>query len=128
MLSLTPLAVRQSSRLIFFHLSLHGVWQNLLLGKQSLSSKAKEQSAEGLTGEILSSPLQFQSCIRVTNIPVSTFDAAYLCSSCWPCRCELGEGRKLPAKKVPFSFKFLPDHGVKVIEEPARMCPNKHNS
>lgn len=54
------------------------------------------------------------------HIPCSTSG----CSLC----CELGQRRKLPVRTAPFSFKFLPDHGVKVVEEQAVLCPNKHKS
>lgn len=93
-LSLAPLAVRQPSRLSFFPTCLYMVYgETCCLGSKVWEAKQKSRGQEGLTGEILSSPLQCQvwGQIHPTNTPRSTFNAAHLCSSCWPC-CELGEG------------------------------------
>lgn len=41
---------------------------------------------------------------------------------------QAGTEEKFPAKIAPFSLKFLPDHGVKVVEEQEVLCPNKLKS
>lgn len=127
-LSLTPLAIRQPSQLIF-STCLYVVYGEIRYsGSKVWEAQRRSRGQEGLSREILPSLLRFQLCIRVTNTAGSIANAANVCSSCWSCWCELGEGRKLPAKKAPFGFKFLPDHGVKVVDKPAVICPNKHKS
>lgn len=75
-LSLTPLAVRQPSQLVFFfHLSLHSVWWNLLLRKHSLSRHAKQQRAGRADWSDSIVSAQFQRHVGITNTPESTFNA-----------------------------------------------------
>lgn len=126
-LSLTPLAVRQPSQLVFFFPL---VFTQCVVkpATEEAQSEPPRQTAEGRKGwlEWFYCLCSISAARRDHKYTWEHVQCADLCSPCRRCWCELGERRKLPAKTAPFSFKFLPEHGLRVIEEPALVCPNKH--
>lgn len=116
----------QPSRLIF-PTCLHMVCgENCYSRSEVREAKPRSRGQDGLTGEIPSLPLQRQACVGVTNIWEHIYRSVFMLFLLATV-VGAGRGRKLPAQKSPFSFKFLPDRGVEVVEKPAVICP-KHKS